>query len=340
MTDQVHDYNNFLPKLLEQVPELQPVYDKHIKEGGEISPYFLLPEVARFIYHLYDEISKHAEESKHLQHVLMQILETLEAGALISDVDLGSLIYLGFVESFMPRNPEEAPMYPELKKLMGHVLRADLKQDEKQRPDIFTRVKTKRRVKKGPKLPGSDDRRDLTEKVSTGSVVCCQQLITGSPTNAPFTRILVFDYYDGALSGVMQCGFCKQTYRFDFLDWGDGQDIRVMSLGRLPKGTLETLARTIGEASECTPHWPVWVAPWQFPSETLKAQTETTVTEMLARAEPPEMVIATDPWIAQVFAARGLPPERIAAVDDWFEVLQLPGGLGPVKRQAKDTELP
>ena len=85
------------------------------------------------------------------------------------------------------------------------------------------------------------------------SAVCCRQLITATPTQAPFTRVLVFDYYDGALSGVMQCAFCERSYRFDFLDWGEGQDIRVMSLGRLPGGTLETLTRTIGEASESAP---------------------------------------------------------------------------------------
>ena len=82
------------------------------------------------------------------------------------------------------------------------------------------------------------------------------------------------------------------------------------------------------------------MAPWQFPSATLAAQTETTVTAILAMADPPELVIAIDPWVTQVFAALSLPPEQIAKVDDWFAVLQLPGGRGSLKRQAKDTEVP
>ena len=172
------------------------------------------------------------------------------------------------------------------------------------------------------------------------SAVCCRQLITATPTQAPFTRVLVFDYYDGALSGVMQCAFCERSYRFDFLDWGEGQDIRVMSLGRLPVGTLDKLARTLGEASESRPEWPVWVAPWQFPSATLAARTQTRVTELLAMAEPPDLVIATDAWVTRVFTAFRLPPAQIAEVDDWFELLQLPGGRGPSNRQSKDSRWP
>lgn len=113
-----------------------------------------------------------------------------------------------------------------------------------------------------------------------------------------------------------------------------------MSLGRLPGGTLEKLAKTLGEASESRPEWPVWVAPWQFPSATLAARTQTRVTELLALAEPPDLVIATDAWVTRVFAAVSLPPAHIAEVADWFELLQLPGGRGPSNRQSKDSRWP
>jgi hypothetical protein len=147
-------YDNFLPRFLEKVPDLQPLYDAHIRELDEILPYILLPRIGEFIYYLYGEIEKHGEESEHFQQVLMQILDMLETAAQISDVDLGSLIYLGFVESFMPGTPEEARMYPEIKKLVGHTLRAELRQEEKQRPDLFPPV-PKERKKRSPKSESS-----------------------------------------------------------------------------------------------------------------------------------------------------------------------------------------
>jgi hypothetical protein len=57
------------------------------------------------------------------------------------------------------------------------------------------------------------------------AVSCCQQLLTGSDRRFPFSRMVVLDYYDGEISGLVECSGCSAVYRFEMLDWDANKDI-------------------------------------------------------------------------------------------------------------------
>lgn len=84
---------------------------------------------------------------------------------------------------------------------------------------------------------------------------------------AEYTKMIIFDYYDGELSGIYaEDEMCEVISRFDLLSWDDLQDQRIFCVGRVPNGkALFTEFVQLYSQFE-NKHWPIWV-PKAVPAE-------------------------------------------------------------------------
>jgi hypothetical protein len=146
-----------------------------------------------------------------------------------------------------------------------------------------------------------------------------QPLHEGTHFPSPFTRVLALGYHDGPTNGLLKCGRGDQIYKFDRLD---GDDVRIFALAPLPSPALEQLAEAY--ARYLTPHWPVWVPLWHFPTRADQEAMELLTDQVLQQAGPVEWVIATEDLLGESLAARSATSEEMTHVTDWFAFLGLP----------------
>jgi hypothetical protein len=153
-----------------------------------------------------------------------------------------------------------------------------------------------------------------------------EQLHEGSRYPSPFTKVLALGWYDGPTNGVLECRPDGQTYKFDLLDevrqWPrEEEDLRVFTLAPLPRGAIQRLAEAY--ARYLTPHWPVWIPAWKFPTASDQQAMDALTDEVLAQAGPTEWVIATTDLLGIILLARRATPEEVARVSDWPAFLGL-----------------
>jgi hypothetical protein len=86
-------------------------------------------------------------------------------------------------------------------------------------------------------------------------MTCCT-LLENISTESPFTRILVFGWYDGLTSGLLQCGACGQTYFADLVTWDSEQVARIYVLKKVDRDKFERAIAAHGAMEP--PRWPVW----------------------------------------------------------------------------------
>ena len=82
-----------------------------------------------------------------------------------------------------------------------------------------------------------------------------------------FKKIVVFNFYDGPLSGIAcEDDLCKEVSRFDLLAWDSEQDQRIFCVGRIKDGEL--LFRDVVDIfrRRQAERWPVW-CPNEVPVE-------------------------------------------------------------------------
>jgi hypothetical protein len=126
--------------------------------------------------------------------------------------------------------------------------------------------------------------------------------------------MVILEWYDGPVSGLLVCDKCVSVYYFVMIDWDQRQHMRVFSLAGAPAETLDNILRFFGEL----PTWPVW-----FPSA-LKSPTDdfharfAPIFEGLRNRNPPSLVIAWDSAKKQCLAIRGLTTADAADAVDWF----------------------
>ena len=103
----------FIEELLDLVPELRSVYDKHLENNGSLLQHVFMGDATRFII---------AEASKSQNEILLQkLLNYLEAG-LKQGEEVEELIVVSFVENLI----DEKIALQVLKPLMGSNLRTQV----------------------------------------------------------------------------------------------------------------------------------------------------------------------------------------------------------------------
>jgi len=118
-------------------------------------------------------------------------------------------------------------------------------------------------------------------------------------------HILVTDYYDGARGGFMQCSAGSPLYHFITLDWSQSHSVRVIALSLVP---VDSMAELISFFSE-NPARGQWIPKiLQRASEEELDRIESFLSEIVARAEPPSVVLAWNSWPNEILAARQVGP--------------------------------
>jgi hypothetical protein len=119
--------------------------------------------------------------------------------------------------------------------------------------------------------------------------------VPGLNDPSPVQRVIIFDYYDGALGGVMELAG-GTSFRFDCTDEThnpDGCDERTYTLRPLPAGSFERLVAVLSEHLQ--PGWPVWAPIWAFPSAEVQGEVERRVDVILdSAAESRHRLTTTD----------------------------------------------
>jgi len=116
------------------------------------------------------------------------------------------------------------------------------------------------------------------------------------PMTSPFAKIIVLGYYDGPISGLLQCADCPTAYRFELIAWDSNQDNRVFSLAEVDSDVFESVIHTLASVQE--PKWPIWVVDWKFESTTEEKRIHDSIDRALEKASTAKLVIAT-PHIAK-----------------------------------------
>src|SRR2546430_705384 len=96
--------------------------------------------------------------------------------------------------------------------------------------------------------------------------LCCRYLPSFHRKTSPFSKIIALGWFDGPTSGVIQCGQCSASYKFntvardfsgnfDQAAWDQGEEIRILTLAPLPMQGFERLVNVL--LQEKVPNWPV-----------------------------------------------------------------------------------
>ncbi|MBL6936675.1 MAG: hypothetical protein ISS15_07295 [Alphaproteobacteria bacterium] len=91
-------------RLLVQFPELQPLYDQHIRDSDELLSYVFLAGVTRFVVIATEDASRLPR--------LKQLLDFFETELGGQDEEVDALIHLGFGENLLGESHAQAVLRP------------------------------------------------------------------------------------------------------------------------------------------------------------------------------------------------------------------------------------
>jgi hypothetical protein len=144
-------------------------------------------------------------------------------------------------------------------------------------------------------------------------MTCCT-LLENISTESPFTRILVFGWYDGLTSGLLQCGACGQTYFADLVTWDSEQVARIYVLKKVDRDKFERAIAAHGAMEP--PRWPVWFP--RYPDASTLETVGRTIDEAAHSGLLVDLVVATADIAVRIDRARRL------SFDDWRVLLTTP----------------
>ncbi len=126
----------FIAQMLTEIPELQPVYDEHMKfYHDELLSHLLLWDVTRFIVAAYNRATTADPDAKQWRGVVDRSLTFMEQAIGNSDYQVWNLIAVSFVENLLPVADDEiktdseddaVKAYKAIKPLLGPKLREQL----------------------------------------------------------------------------------------------------------------------------------------------------------------------------------------------------------------------
>jgi len=107
-------------------------------------------------------------------------------------------------------------------------------------------------------------------------------------------RLLILDYYDGALGGVLESS-TGEVFRFELLGEEEEavlQKQRAYKLRPMPPDALDRLVATIEPFVK--PRWPTWFPLWKFPDDATQTKAERLTSDVLNEAGQANWVISTE----------------------------------------------
>jgi len=150
-------------------------------------------------------------------------------------------------------------------------------------------------------------------------ITCCKGVpgvAAHDVADALLSHMLVTEYYDGAISGFVQCPVCRSVYHFVTLDWTPSHLVRVIALSLLP---ADSMTRLVSFFSEAPPRGQ-WIPKiLQRATDQDLDRIEAFLSEITAKAEPPSLVLAWNVITTEILAARkisALTPDHFISLFD------------------------
>lgn len=141
-------------------------------------------------------------------------------------------------------------------------------------------------------------------------------LASAAPGASRFSRGLIFDWYDGAVAGLVEWEPRGAVFAFRMAAWDDRQKQRIYLLQPVPAEAFDEAARASAPAGE--PVWPWWV-PAVFPTDEDQERSFQAHDRILRAAGPVEYVVECEDDLSgtlrRIHAVRkGADRERIASM--------------------------
>jgi hypothetical protein len=129
--------------------------------------------------------------------------------------------------------------------------------------------------------------------------------------------MVVLDFYDGPISGFLQCKVCGAAYHFYMLDWDDLHVVRIFALAPVAEASLQRLFTLLN----ATPDRHVWIPPvfTRASEETISDLYDRGIQDMIDRAATPTMVIAWSIRAEKTLAIRGVDSAAVPHLSAWFD---------------------
>lgn len=78
---------------------------------------------------------------------------------------------------------------------------------------------------------------------ATANGMRCHALESAAPGTLPFSRAFLFDYYDGPVAGLVECGPGRAVFTYRMVAWDDRQEQRVYVLQPVSADSFDEAAR-------------------------------------------------------------------------------------------------
>lgn len=152
-------------------------------------------------------------------------------------------------------------------------------------------------------------------------ILCSQNFPSLKNFKSPFSKAIVFSYYDGPTSGIVDCCDNLTSYKFEMLEWDATQDIRIFTLAEMPPKSFVFVTETLSQWEK--PKLPLWVPVWEFESNVIKEKIEAEIDNILKETSPPQIVVATVNILDEILSAKKISPTDINSTRNWFSFLNL-----------------
>ena len=165
--------------------------------------------------------------------------------------------------------------------------------------------------------------------------VCCLDLLqeTDKPSRSPFTKFISLNWWDGPIGGLIKCGTCTRSYRFELLaqdggdyeysSWDEGRDLTIFGLAELDGAHVETIMNVLSEHE--SPTWPKWYrGPYRDHSRYERnSRGDGIANTILAQAGKPSLAIAVHmgDLLVEVLQSRRIGSDNLIDIpsQQWLE---------------------
>lgn len=121
MTDKI-TYENFMDRLIEEVPEIKEIYDADVEYFGEVIPYGIMSQIFRYVTN---------QMQNSVPEYIIKLIKFLDDVVISSDDETNNLICIEFLEPLLAANDG---VLGRVESLLGPNLKKELKKMRDWRP--------------------------------------------------------------------------------------------------------------------------------------------------------------------------------------------------------------